>query len=161
MLTVTAATSGTWRRTMFSVLLAVLAAILASVLLSGLLIPTTAFADVTVGNVTYEGFYPSDVISTDISIETPDDLTATVEELVVKFIQITIPIVVIAAVFLIIYNAIRNIFVDEKDRKKMRNILKNIIVNFFFITFACVIVELIVYIVLFCETLFISEFFNS
>lgn len=122
---------------------------------------SAAYADITINGETLEGYTPSEIISTDVNIESPDELVNVVEDLVVTFVQVAIPIIAIAAVVLIIFNAIRNIFVDEKDRKEMRDILKNIIVNFFFIIFAWVIVELMVYLVLSGETSFVSAFFQS
>ena len=57
---------------------------------------------------------------------------------------------------MIIYHAIRNIFVKDEEKVKMGQLLKNIFTSFFFILFAWIIVELIIFAVTLGESTFAS-----
>ena len=120
--------------------------------------PRTAYADVQVGDTTLDGYEPGEIVSTDIAIDasTPEEVPAKAEDVLIKIIMIAIPIVAVAAVGLIVYNAVANIFRKAEDRVKMGDLIKNIFVNFFFILFAWIIVELIIYAVTGAESFVVA-----
>ena len=120
--------------------------------------PVPAYADITVGGETLHGYEPDEIVSTDVNIDasTPEEVPAKAENVLVSIVKIAIPILAIAAVGLIIYNAIRNMFKKQDERVKMGDVVKNIFVNFFFILFAWIIVELIIFVVTNGEALVVA-----
>ena len=120
--------------------------------------PVAAFADVTIGGETLHGWSPSEMAQTDINVneENMQELAPKTESWVVTLVQIILPLFAIACVVMIIYHAIRNIFVKDEEKVKMGQLLKNIFTSFFFILFAWIIVELIIFAVTLGESTFAS-----
>lgn len=113
-----------------------------------------SYAAITVGEETINGYQPSDIVSTDMEISaTPEEATIKAENTVIKVTRVIVPILMIACVCIIIYKAIRNIFLPPERRERMLDVIKNIFVQFFFIFFAWIIVEGIVFLVTGGETL--------
>lgn len=111
-------------------------------------------AAITVGEETINGYQPSDIISTDMEISaTPEEATVKAEGTVIKVTRVIVPILMIACVCIIIYKAIRNIFLPPERRERMLDVIKNMFIQFFFIFFAWIIVEGIVFLVTGGETL--------
>lgn len=120
--------------------------------------PVAAFADVTVGGETLHGWTPSEMAQTDVNVneENLQEIAPKTESWVVTLVQIILPLFAIACVVMIIYHAIRNIFVKDEEKVKMGQLLKNIFTSFFFILFAWIIVELIIFAVTLGESTFAS-----
>ena len=107
-----------------------------------------AYASVTAGDTEIEGWKPSEMVSTDMEIEAdPGQAANRLEDIVIKIVQIAMPFLMIACVVLIVYNAIANIFRRQENQVSMGALIKNMIVNFFFILFAWVIIEAIVFVI--------------
>lgn len=132
-------------------ILAVIAIVLTIVPVSPIAVfsePEPAFAAIQVGGNTIEGYEPKDVVSTDQRYEVDVSSAAPkLEATVIKIIKVIMPLLMIACVGIIVYNAARNIFKKPEDRVKMGDLIKNMFINFFFILFAWIIVEGIVFIV--------------
>ena len=149
------ASHGRTLRTAWSrIVLAVFALATAFVLFN----PVAAFADVTVGGETLHGWTPSEMAQTDVNVneENLQEIAPKTESWVVTLVQIILPLFAIACVVMIIYHAIRNIFVKDEEKVKMGQLLKNIFTSFFFILFAWIIVELIIFAVTLGESTFAS-----
>lgn len=114
-------------------------------------LPDSASAAVYVGDATIEGYEPTDIVNTDVSINAADPGQAanSLENTVVKFIRVIMPFLMIACVCLIVFNAIRNLVYFNKKEKQvsMGDLIKNMLIQFFFILFAFIIVEVIVFVV--------------
>lgn len=122
-----------------------------------LIIASTASASISVGGEEINGYQPSDIVDTNDGKEIDTAATtAKLEQTVIKLVKILMPILMIACVAIIIYNAARNLMRDEKDRVKMGDLIKNMFVQFFFILFAWIIVEGIVFLVSGGETILFS-----
>lgn len=122
-----------------------------------LLSPSSADAAIYVGDSTIEGYEPQDIVNTDLNVNTdnPGEVAHGLENTVVKFIRVLMPFLMIACVCLIVFNAIRNLYYFRKKEKQvpMGELIKNMFVQFFFILFAFIIVELIVFVVTGGQTL--------
>lgn len=131
-----------------------------AVMMASSLVPSMAYADVTLGGTEMHGYTPSEMVQVDgqqPSAEKLAQLPGKIEQLVIVFIRYFLPFMAIGAVVIIVYNAIANIFRaepgDNSDptRKKkipMKKILKDIVVCFFFVLFSWIIVELILYVLI-------------
>lgn len=119
---------------------------------------TPAYAGIIVGNEEIEGYQPSDIINTNVNVnlDNAPEVTNKAETTVTKLVRVVVPILMIACVCIIIYNAIKNIFLPREQRTKMGDIIKNMFIQFFFIFFAWIIVELIVFVVTGGETILFS-----
>lgn len=124
-----------------------------------------AFADVTLGGTTMHGYTPSEMIGGDAtaSAEKLAQLPSKIQQLMIIFIRYMLPFLAIGAVGIIIYNTIANFFRAEpgdnsdptkKKKVPMKKVLKDIIQGFFFVLFAWIIVELIIYLLLGTEVFF-------
>lgn len=108
----------------------------------------SAVAAIQVGENDIQGYEPKDVVSTDKTYSvSAEEAAPKLEATVIKIIKILMPLLMIACVGIIVYNAARNIFKKPEDRVKMGDLVKNMFINFFFILFAWIIVEGIVFIV--------------
>ena len=108
----------------------------------------SAVAAIQVGENDIQGYEPKDVVSTDKTYSvSAEEAAPKLEATVIKIIKILMPLLMIACVGIIVYNAARNIFKKPEDRVKMGDLIKNMFINFFFILFAWIIVEGIVFIV--------------
>ena len=108
----------------------------------------SAVAAIKVGENDIQGYEPKDVVSTDKTYSvSAEEAAPKLEATVIKIIKILMPLLMIACVGIIVYNAARNIFKKPEDRVKMGDLVKNMFINFFFILFAWIIVEGIVFIV--------------
>lgn len=116
-----------------------------------LMFPSPADAAIYVGDATIEGYEPSDIVDTDmeVNVENPNEVANSLENTVIKFIRVVMPFLMIACVCLIIYHAVRNLFYFRHKEKQvpMGELIKNMFVQFFFILFAFIIVEVIVFVV--------------
>ena len=113
-----------------------------------------AYASIQVGGEEIQGYEPKDVVSTDQRYQlNADGAAVKLESTVIRIVKILMPLLMIACVGIIVYNAARNIFRKPEDRVPMGDLIKNMFVNFFFILFAWIIVEGIVFIVTNGETI--------
>lgn len=121
-----------------------------------------ANASVTVGGTEMNGYTPSDMVSTDggVSSEKLAKLPSKVETAVIAFIKLLLPFLAIGAVVVIVYNSIANWFRKDEDKVPIGGLLKEIIKSFFFIFFAWIIVEVIIYVILGGEV-FLEEYLLS
>lgn len=119
--------------------------------------PMSADAAIYVGDSAIEGYEPQDIVNTDMNINTenPNEVASSLENTVVKFIRVLMPFLMIACVCLIVFNAVRNLYYFRHKEKQvpMGELIKNMFVQFFFILFAFIIVELIVFVVTGGQTL--------
>lgn len=120
---------------------------------------TVALADITTGDgSTLQGYKPSDIVSTDTNIESSkvEDLAPAIAGRIVDAVKLALPILAVLSVGVIIYNAIRNMFLPDMDPKEARaqgkkpkrpmgQVLKDVFLMFFWIMFAWIIVELIIW----------------
>lgn len=115
--------------------------------------PTEAVA-MKVGSSNINGWKPDDMVESDVNVNanTPQEATNKFEQIVIVLVRIGLPFIAIGSVIVIIYNAARNIFVDEEKRRPMSHVIKDIIVGFFWILFAWIAVELIIFIISTGET---------
>lgn len=121
---------------------------LAVLLLSMTTMMVPAYADMRLGDTEVHGYTPSEMASTDESGPTAEkmaQLPGRIEQMVVVFIRYMMPFLAIGAVIIIVYNVIANFFRAEEDKVPMSKIFKDIVQGFFFILFAWIIVELILY----------------
>lgn len=116
-------------------------------------VPTEAVA-MKVGDSNINGWKPGDMIESDVNVNasTPQEATNKFEQVVIVLVRIGLPFVAIGSVIVIIYNAVKNIFVDEEKRRPMGSVIKDIVVGFFWILFAWVAVELIIFVISTGET---------
>lgn len=148
------------------ILHAVALAIMVAVISIGLSAPSVAFADITSGDVKIRGYRPDEVISTDVDITNGDvsNIGPMLAEKVIGIVTTALPILAVASVVVLIYNAIRNMFLPDEDphearklghkpKRPMGQVLKDIFMMYFWILFAWIIVELIIYAVTHLETL--------
>ena len=133
--------------------------IAAGMLASARLGETVALADITTGDgSTLQGYKPSDIVSTDTNIDNSkiEDLAPTIASKIVDAVKLALPILAVLSVAVIIYNAIRNMFLPDMDPKEARaqgkrpkrpmgQVLKDVFMMFFWIMFAWIIVELIIW----------------
>ena len=110
-----------------------------------------AQADMRVGDTQMTGYTPSDMIEVgdDDGVPTEEKLArlpTKLEAAIVAFVRILLPFMAVGAVCIIIYNVIANFFRKDDDKVPMSRVLKDIIVGFFFVLFAWIIVELILYV---------------
>ena len=107
-----------------------------------------------VGSSNINGWKPDDMIESDVNVNasTPQEATNKFEQIVIVLVRIGLPFVAIGSVIVIIYNAVKNIFVDEEKRRPMGSVIKDIVVGFFWILFAWVAVELIIFVISTGET---------
>lgn len=125
-----------------------MAGFLAILLLSMTTMLVPAYADMRLGDTEVHGYTPSEMASTDGSGPTAEkmaQLPGRIEQMVVVFIRYMMPFLAIGAVVIIVYNVIANFFRAEEDKVPMSKIFKDIVQGFFFILFAWIIVELILY----------------
>lgn len=122
------------------------------------LVPSVALADIDAGGVHIRGYRPDEIISTDVDI-TGGDITNVgpmLNEKVMSVVMTLLPILAVASVVVLIYNAVRNMFLPDEDphearkagrkpKRPMGQVLKDIFMMYFWILFAWVIVELIIY----------------
>ena len=115
--------------------------------------PTEAVA-MKVGSSNINGWKPDDMIESDVNVNasTPQEATNKFEQIIIVLVRIGLPFVAIGSVIVIIYNAVKNIFVDEEKRRPMGSVIKDIVVGFFWILFAWVAVELIIFVISTGET---------
>lgn len=120
---------------------------------------TVALADITTGDgTTLQGYKPSDMVSTDTNIDTTkvEDLAPAIASRIVEAVKMALPILAVLSVVVIIYNAVRNMFLPDMDPKEARamgkkpkrpmgQVLKDVFMMFFWIMFAWIIVELIIW----------------
>lgn len=137
------------------VVFAAIVALLAICAVVFVLVPDSAYANITVGDTEIEGYNPSDIIQSDINIETDgaDGIAPTLERLIIELLKVVLPIVCVACVAKIIYNAIANLWRKPEKKVKISDIVKDIFMGFFWILFSWLIVEGIVFIVTGGETL--------
>lgn len=119
--------------------------------------PLPADAAIYVGDASIEGYEPTDIVNTDMSVnvDNPNEVANSLENTVIKFIRVIMPFLMIACVCLIVFNAIRNLYYFRRKEKQvpMGDLIKNMFVQFFFILFAFIIVEVIVFVVTGGQTL--------
>lgn len=115
--------------------------------------PTEAAA-MRVGSSNINGWKPDDMVESDVNVNasTPQEATSKFEQIVIVLVRIGLPFIAIGSVCVIIYNAVKNIFVDEEKRRPMSSVIKDIVVGFFWILFAWVAVELIIFVISTGET---------
>lgn len=112
-----------------------------------------AYAAITIGSdenaTTIEGWEPDEMVSTDMQFDAsvPNEAASKLENAVVRLIKLIMPFLMIACVAIIVGNGIANIFRPKEKRVSMGELLKNMIVQFFYILFAFIIVEAIVFVV--------------
>ena len=142
------------RQNLLTKIVIVLGTIFIGLFVINMFFPSFAYGDIVVGGEELKGYRPSDIIQSDINIgiDSADDVAPKIEQLVIVFVKAIIPILAIACVLLIVFNAIANIFRKKEDRKPIGELLKNIFVGFFWILFAWIIVELIIYVITSGET---------
>lgn len=149
-------------KTTFSIIIGIFCCLLACLVLFGA--PELSSAAVYVGDETIEGYEPNDIIGTDmeISTSTPHEAADKLENTIVKLIKVIMPFLMIACVALIVFNAIRNLIYFNKKEKQisMGDLIKNMFVQFFFILFAFIIVEIIVFIVTGGESILFATIFS-
>ena len=139
--------------------------ILFALLLLAMICPSVALADIQAGNTVIHGYDPSDIVSTDMSIGdgTIDNLGPMLADKVVGIVMKALPILAVLSVIVLIYNAVRNMFLPDEDphearkagrkpKRPMGQVLKDIFMMYFWILFAWIIVELIIYAVTHLET---------
>lgn len=141
-----------------AVLWAVIAAFI--ITLAGLMfvLPQTADATVYIGGEEIQGYEPQDIVSSDMEVnaEAPGEVAGKLENTVVKLIRVAMPFLMIGCVAIIVGNAIANIFRPKEKRVLMGELIKNMLVQFFFILFAFIIVEGIVFVVTGGQTILFS-----
>jgi hypothetical protein len=131
-----------------------------------IIMPSTALADITTGDTTIHGYRPDEVVSTDIEITDGGlgGLGPFLAGKVVDIVMMGLPILAVASVVVLIYNAVRNMFLPDEDprdarrtghnpKRPMGQVLKDIFMMYFWILFAWIIVELIIYAVTHLETM--------
>lgn len=119
----------------------------------------TADAAIYIDDTKIEGYEPQDIISTDMEISTDtNEVANNLENTVVRLIRTMMPFLMIACVGIIVFNAGRNLLYFRQKEKQvpMGDLIKNMFVQFFFILFAFIIVEGIVFIVTGGQTLLFS-----
>lgn len=114
-----------------------------------------AYAAISVGGNTIEGYQPSDIVQTDISADNanPSAATQKLESTVIALIKVVIPVLAVACVVKIVWTAIRNMFRKKEKQEPLGGVIKNIFVGFFYIFFAWIIVEGIIFVLTGGETL--------
>lgn len=126
--------------------------------------PEMAYATITVGNSEINGYQPSDIVSTDANVNTESlssgETTAKLEQAIINITKIILPILMIACVAIIIYNAVRNLFAKPEKKRDMGELIKNMFIQFAFIFFAWLIVEGIVFIITGGEAIIYSSLFS-
>lgn len=143
----------------------VAALLLLALALTAMLCPSVALADITVGDTVIHGYKPEDVVSTDVSVGdgTIENLGPILADKVVSIVMRALPILAVLSVIVLIYNAVRNMFLPDEDphearkagrkpKRPMGQVLKDIFMMYFWILFAWIIVELIIYAVTHLET---------
>lgn len=117
--------------------------------------PSTALADVTIGGEELHGWTPDEMAQTDINVneENVKEVPQKAESVVVTVVRIILPLFAIACVVIIIYNAIANPFREEEKKVKMGQLVKNIFASFCWILGAWLVVELIIFVVIYGENL--------
>lgn len=146
----------TGQRIAVVLLMAVLAfAGLAMAPMTGAVPDSTAYADITVGDSHLEGWQPNDMIQTDIQVnaDTPNEAAASLETVVIRLVKLALPFLMIACVAILIWNAVGNLFRQPENRVRIGDLLKNMFINFFWILFAWIIVEAIVFVITNGETI--------
>lgn len=101
---------------------------------------------VTLGGKQIEGWTPDEMVGTS-NVATPEEVTIRLNEALKRFVQTILPLLAVISVGIIVYNAIRNIFVKEEDKHPLGGVIKNIFIGFFFIIFAWMIVEAIIFVI--------------
>lgn len=121
-------------------------------------VPTMALADITAGGQTLHGYNPNDIISTDMQLGdgSVDGVAPMLAGKVVEIVMKALPILAVLSVGVLIYNAVRNMFLPDEDpheamkhgrkpKRPMGQVIKDIFMMYFWILFAWLIVELIIY----------------
>lgn len=155
-------------------LIAAAVGVFALVVLAFMTFPSVAMADIKAGDTVIHGYNPSDIVSTDVEVADGDIdaigpfLTQRVVSVVIK----GLPILAVLSVCVLIYNAVRNMFLPDEDpheamkhgrkpKRPMGQVLKDIFMMYFWILFAWIIVELIIYAVTHMETMFTESLSTS
>lgn len=109
--------------------------------------PGISDAAVYIGGEEIQGYEPQDIVTTDTQLSDPNEAADKMEEAVVKLIRVAMPFVMLGCVAIIVFNAVANIFRPKEKKVPMGELIKNMFVQFFFILFAFLIVEGIVFVV--------------
>lgn len=117
-----------------------------------------ALADIHAGDTTITGYKPDEIVTTDMTLGSGDmsQVAPTISQKLVQIVTAGLPILAVISVGIIIYNAVYNALMPDEDpheamksgrrvKRPMGEVLRSIFVMFFFILFAWVIVELIIY----------------
>lgn len=121
-------------------------------------VPVQADAAVYVGGEEIHGYEPQDIVTTDMQLnaQAPSEVSGKLENMLVNLIRVAMPFLMIACAAILAGNAIANIFRPKEKRVHMGELIKNMLVQFFFILFAFVIVEAIVFVVTGGQTILLS-----
>lgn len=120
-----------------------------------------ALADIVIdGNTTLQGYKPDEMVNTDMNFGTNNvsELAPTLSEKLVEVVKLGLPFLAILSVGVIIYNAVYNAFMPDEDpheaahkghriKRPMGEVLMSIFKMFFWILFAWIIVEAIIWVV--------------
>lgn len=121
-------------------------------------VPVQADAAVYVGGEEIHGYEPQDIVTTDMQLDAqaPSEVSGKLESTLVNLIRVAMPFLMIACAAIIAGNGIANIFRPKEKRVHMGELIKNMLVQFFFILFAFIIVEGIVFVVTGGQTILLS-----